>query len=59
MAGLPFTQASGSPVHDYYQELLQINNGLMNKFVAWDFSPGSDTQGERQQLRTECQCVEP
>jgi acid phosphatase len=28
-------QITGSPVHRFYQEQLQINNGKMDKFVAW------------------------
>ncbi len=29
------TELAGNPVHEFYREQLQINNGQMNKFVAW------------------------
>lgn len=41
----PFTETAGDPTHLFYQEQLQINNGLMNKFVAWGYESGGATQG--------------
>jgi phospholipase C len=38
----------GDPTHLYYQEQLEENSGLMNKFVAWDYeaSETTATQGD-------------
>lgn len=41
---LPINQIVPSPIHSYYPNLLQINGGRMDKFVAWSDS-GALTMG--------------